>query len=274
MRGSMGKGVRYVAAGLLSLLCAAAADAQWLEASSDHFVIYSDQDEVVVRKFADRLERFHGAMAFLMVHHAPKPSPSNRVTVFVVNDDAQVREITRTQNQFVAGMYLPRAGNCIAVIPKLRKVSKWDLSGEIVLYHEYAHHFMVGVMTDRAYPRWFTEGFAEFFSGAKFNEDGTVIIGMPANHRANELAYAKEVPLATLLEFDGGATPGEHEYDAFYGQSWLLYHYLQMTPERHGQLAEYQRLLDAGQSALPAAIQAFGNIGQLSKDVKNYLHNR
>jgi tetratricopeptide (TPR) repeat protein len=269
----MGKGARYVVAGWL-LLFAVAADAEWLEASSDHFVIYSQQDEASIRKFADRLERFHAAMAFLMVHQRPKPSPSNRVTVFVVDDAAQVREITRAQNEFIAGQYLPRAGACVAVIPKLRKAGKLDLSGETVLYHEYAHHFMIGSMTDRAYPRWFTEGFAEFFAGAKFNEDGTVLIGMAANHRANELAYAKEVPLETLLEFDGGASPGQHEYDAFYGQSWLLYHYLQMAPERHGQLIEYQRLLNAGQPALQAAEKAFGDLSQLGKDMKNYLHQR
>jgi hypothetical protein len=56
------------------------------------------------------------------------------------------------------------SSTAIAVIPKLRRASKFELSGETVLYHEYAHHFMIGSLTTRAYPRWFVEGFAEFFA--------------------------------------------------------------------------------------------------------------
>ena len=79
------------------------------------------------------------------------------------------------------------------------------MTGETVLYHEYAHHFMIASLTSRAYPRWFTEGFAEFFAGVRFKEDGTVLLGAPAQHRAAELVYALEVPIRTLLSFDGGA---------------------------------------------------------------------
>lgn len=44
------------------MLFAAAAQAEWLEASSDHFVIYGEQNEKTVKEFAERLERFHSAM--------------------------------------------------------------------------------------------------------------------------------------------------------------------------------------------------------------------
>jgi hypothetical protein len=67
------------------LVLAVPANAEWLEASSDHFVIYSDRDDMAARRFAERLERFHGAMAYVYARSQPKPGPSNRVTVFVVS---------------------------------------------------------------------------------------------------------------------------------------------------------------------------------------------
>jgi tetratricopeptide (TPR) repeat protein len=251
----------------------AAAKAEWLEASSDHFVIYSEQKEQAVTDFAERLERFHAAMARIHKQENTKPSPSNRVTIFVVANRAEVREVAGVKDPYIAGVYIPRAGGSVAVVPKLEGASKRDLAGETVLYHEYAHHFM-HMNTDRVYPRWFVEGFAEFFAGTRFNSDGTVNIGAPPYYRAYELAYGREVPIRRLLDFDGGGNskPGP---DSFYGQSWGLFHYLQMAPERTGQLPKYAQLLATGASALDAAEGAFGDLARLERDMEIYVrrHN-
>ena len=82
--------MRYITLGCLALfLVAATAHAEWLEASSDHFVIYSDQNEEATRGFAERLERFHAAMAHVFGKQQTKPGPSNRVTIFVVSSRAR-----------------------------------------------------------------------------------------------------------------------------------------------------------------------------------------
>jgi tetratricopeptide (TPR) repeat protein len=263
--------MRYITVGCFSLLLlAATAKAEWLEASGDHFVIYSDQDEKAVRKFAERLERFHGAMAYLFAKQQTKPTPSNRVTVFVVSNRSKVQKVTGTKDASLAGIYFPGAGSSVALIPKITSAPRSELSGETILYHEYTHHFMYG-LTPRAFPRWFTEGFAEFAAGVKFQEDGSVALGAPAMHRRLELMYAPDVPLRKLLDFDGGVVAA---HNSFYGQSWALFHYLQMAPERTGQLAQYQRELAAGQSALRAAESAFGDISRLEKDLTSYMGRR
>ena len=180
-----------IALGIIALiLVAATARAEWLEASSDHFVIYGDQNEESTRRFAEKLESFHAAMARLFGKQQTKPGPSNRVTIFVVSNASKVREVTGTKNRFMAGIYIPRAGGSVALIPRLRHSSASEMTGEKVLYHEYAHHFMIASLTSRAYPRWFTEGFAEFFGNVIFREDGTVLLGAPAQTRAAELVYA------------------------------------------------------------------------------------
>ncbi len=267
--------MRYVAMGLFSLLLVtASANAEWLEASSDHFVIYSEQNEKVTRRFSERLERFHGGMAFLFGKAKTRPGPSNRVTVFVVSSTKKVRKVSGTENRFVAGLYIPRAGSSVALIPKLGSSSNLNASGETILYHEYAHHFMMANLANRAYPRWFTEGFAEFFASTRFRDDGSVLLGTPAHHRSAELMWAREVPMRTFLDFDGGYSESKASYDSFYGQSWLLFHYLLMEQEREGELSRYETLLAEGQSALDAAEAAFGDLRQLDNDMESYMRRR
>lgn len=264
--------MRSLFIGLLAcLLLAPAAQAEWIEVSSDHFVILGTQSEESLSQFAERLELLHAAMARVLRLPAGKPSPSNRVTIFVVSDDDEVQRLTKIRNRFLTGIYLPRAGATVALVPTLRRSqSEFQLSGETVLYHEYAHHVLAG-MTARTFPRWFVEGFAEFYAGVKFLPDGSVGIGAPATHRAYELGRGvAKIPINRLLDFDGGTDITRTSGNTFYGQSWLLYHYLQFEPERNGQLEQYQALLAAGETALAAAEGAFGDLAKLDKDLRLY----
>jgi tetratricopeptide (TPR) repeat protein len=255
------------------LFLVSTANAEWLEASSDHFVIYGDQNEKSVRGFAERLELFHEAMAHVLRRQSAKTSPSNRVTIYVVTNQSKVREFAKADNQFLAGVYIPRAGSTIALVPKLKGTSsEFDLSAETILFHEYAHYFMAG-LTARAYPSWFVEGFAEFFSGVQFKPD-SVGLGAPATHRAYELAYSQSVPIRKMLDIEGDPLASKPNYDAFYGQSWALFHYLEFSPERAGQLAKYEQLLATGDSALEAAEGAFGDLDKLEKDMQSYPKRR
>lgn len=257
--------------GMALALLASTAQAEWLEVSSDHFVIYSDQDAEQVQRFAERLERYHAAMTYVHGAQDTKPSPSNRVRIFAVANAATVRKVLGTKQRYLVGVYIPRAGGSVALIPKLENASTYDVSGETVLYHEYAHHFM-RVLTPRAFPRWFTEGFAEFYASSKFNKDGTIAVGAPPFYRAAELRHARVVPIRTMLSFDGGA--GRSGFDAFYGQSWVLFHYLQMDGKRSGQLVKYQKLLASGTPALAAAEAAFGDLDGLNQDMNAYMRRR
>lgn len=246
------------------------AQADWLEASSDHFVIYGDEDAANLQQFAERLEKYHATMCHVFGAQQSKPSPSNRVRIFALSNAATVRKVLGTTQRGVLGVYIPRAGASVALIPRLKRSSKHRISGETILYHEYAHHFMMAELSARAYPPWFREGFAEFFSAVSFNDDGTISIGMPSFYRAAELAYARPVPIRKLLAFDGGG-PSRGSFDSFYGRSWVLFHYLQMEPERKGQLVKYQRLLAAGAKALEAAEQAFGDLDVLERNMDSYM---
>ncbi len=267
--------MRLVAISIFIIFVASSvpAQAKWVEASSDHFVIYADRSEKSVRAYAERLELFHAALAAGKDDIISKPSPSNRVTIFVVGSKTRVRKLAKDGNKYLGGFYLPRAGGTVAIVPELRKsANKYTSSPEQILFHEYAHHFMYG-LTNYSFPRWFSEGFAEFYSTVKFEKNGDVGLGLPAIHRAYELGQSKEVPLETLLNTKEYLANKSKRYDNFYGKSWLLFHYLTFNNERRKQLGNYQIKLMGGASEKEAA-EVFGDLEQLSKELDQYQKSR
>lgn len=256
--------------GFLLFTLPLAANAEWHEASSDHFLIIADQNEKDVREFTERLERFHSAMHSVMRLDDVKPSPSNRLTIYVVKSVSQVRKLAGDKSGYLQGFYQARAGGSLAFTSRVETAGREISQSEQVLLHEYAHHFMHGT-SEWATPSWFSEGFAEFFSTARFETDGGVGIGLAANHRVGELHYAKDVPIEVLLDSNVYKERKTKIYDEFYGRSWLLFHYLQMSGMRHGQLAAYRVALANGATEINAAKSVFGDLKVLDKELARYL---
>lgn len=257
------------------LACSFPAKAAWLEASSPNFVVYADQSEKQVRAFTDMLERYRSAMRAVYKLPDDPTSPSNRLTVFVVRDANQVRKLLGEGSRYTQGFYQSRAGGSVAFIPRVdgSNQSERVTEGELVLLHEYAHHFMYSLFSGSP-PMWFSEGFAEFYATAKFESDGSVGLGLPANHRAAELVYAKDVPLDMLLNTRKYRENASRRYDAFYGRSWLLFHYMMLSGKRPGQLNDYMTRLSEGEGEDAAATGAFGDLAVLDKELERYMMSR
>ncbi len=258
---------------LLMLSMPVAAQAKWLEASSEHFVIYADTTPKSLQQFSDQLERFHQAMAFVLPAPREAPSPSNRVTIYQVKDEKAVRKLMKEGSSFTYAFYVPRAGGSLAIVPTVStNTGQLDMP-MIALLHEYAHHFLLS-SSSHAWPRWLSEGSAEFFASARFSGNGKVSVGMPAAHRAGELLYATDVTAEELLDPDRYKGEKRKSYDAYYGKSWLLYHYLTFSPERKDQFSQYIKLVWGGKSSAEAAKTAFGDLAQLERELERYLAKR
>ena len=148
--------MRSLTFALLALLAApGAARAEWLEASSAHFVVYTNDSEQNARTFSEQLERYQKAMSVVTGVTLPDPSPSNRVTVFVVRNIDQVQKLAGN-NPNVGGFYIPRAGGALAVVPRGEEHKGELYFGMITLLHEYAHHFLIS-QSDFPMPRWESE---------------------------------------------------------------------------------------------------------------------
>ena len=102
--------MRFFLAILAAVLLPSGAQAEWFESSSAHFVVYADDSERDIHKFSEQLERYHEAMAVITQRDLPPPSPSNRVTVYVVRNAAAVQRLMGTDQRALQGFYIPRAG--------------------------------------------------------------------------------------------------------------------------------------------------------------------
>ena len=67
--------MRFFLTILALLLLPSAAQAEWFESSSAHFVVYADDSERDIRKFSEQLERFHAAMEIITGLDVQQPSP-------------------------------------------------------------------------------------------------------------------------------------------------------------------------------------------------------
>jgi len=265
--------MRFLACLVLLFAIPQAAHAAWLEASSAHFIVYADDSEKHIRRFAGELERYHAAMAFLVNQSSRDPSPSGRVTIFVVKNDREVRRLYGEGSRYISGFYIPRAGGSIAVVPRIKlKRGEIDMS-MLALLHEYAHHFLIS-NSRFPMPRWYSEGSAEFFASASFGSDGSVMLGRPATHRGPELFLARDVRVGDLIDSDAYEKKKRSGYDAYYGKSWLLFHFLTFSAERKGQLKLYLRRMSEGKSSRDAGLEAFGDFHRLEKDLDSYLVRR
>lgn len=265
---------RFILLVAIMALFPSTANAAWLRASSAHFVVYANDSESKVKGYAEDLERYHAAMALLTGGDSVAPSPSNRVSVFIVKGQGEVRRLYGENSQNISGFYIPRAGGSIAIVPRVSTAGRADGDLDfsmVALLHEYAHHFLIS-SNSFPMPRWMSEGAAEFFASASFDKDGGIGVGRPAAHRAGELLYAREVTATDLL--DPEAYERRHKgnaYDSFYGKSWLLYHYLALGKERPGQMELYLKALMQGKSSRDAGAEAFGDFGKLERDLNKYM---
>lgn len=254
---------------MFAMLMPLTAQSEWREASTEHFVILSQQPAERLREFASNLERFDKGMRALRGLHDAPPGPSGRVTVYVVDDTDDVAALFG--DRMVAGFYSPRAGASLAVIPRTNGGgSDIALKPLAILLHEYGHHFMSAMWPDSALPAWFIEGFAEFHATALFNKDGGVTFGEAPLYRGIGLMRGNLLPIDKLLVANGFKLPPEQR-DALYGRGWLLTHYLMIgQPARAGQLGKYVAAINSGTEPMAAANAAFGDLRTLDKELERY----
>jgi len=249
--------------------------AAWHEAKSKHFVIYSEQSPEELHEYAIKLEKFDRAVRQVRRMQDPPLGLANRLTVYVLRDAEAVARMAGASGSGIAGFYSPRASGSIAFVFRTKPKgpnAKAELTPDIVFFHEYLHHLMLGD-TSAALPHWIVEGFAEFFSTASFEQDGSIVLGSPANHRAYGLFYFDDLSLQEMLGSSYQRLT-DTERETVYGRGWLLTHYLNFEPTREGQLARYLGGIQRGEKALDSARAAFGDLKQLNRELNKYLRSK
>ncbi|HEX8307555.1 MAG TPA: hypothetical protein VF645_03970 [Allosphingosinicella sp.] len=249
-------------AGAALLLAPAAVQAEWKAAETAHFTIYSESSDKEIERLATRLEGMDALMRMATgLGDAVDPV---KVRIYQVDGTEDVDKALGLVNSGVAGFYDSNLLGPFAVTPRSTSYSGAFFTPELVLHHEYAHHFMLQYMP-AVYPQWYVEGFAELVGSSKFMPDGRIGYGMPAKHRGDSI-LVDWVPVREIL-----LTPPHKLYDFdLYGQGWLLTHFFTLSKTRSPQLRQYLGRLAAGQSP-EEAVKAFGDLGKLNREARAHL---
>ncbi|MEL6875692.1 MAG: hypothetical protein AAGM33_09460 [Pseudomonadota bacterium] len=251
----------------LAALVTDAAEAKWLVAKSPNFIIYSEEEEDGLRKRSRELEIFHKMLVAITGSKSAKnPYP---VTIYFPRD---IDDIQKIAGRGTAGFYTIMQGEPVAIAPRKTFAETYDFTGDLVLRHEYAHHFMFQYFPG-AYPGWYEEGFAELVSTFKLDDSGDVLFGLPADHRAYGFSTIEWIPNSALMTKERGDL-ASHYYDNYYSQSWVTVHFLTMSPKWRPKLADYLARINAGQSFQQASLAFGSNLRVLDKAIQSYVKNK
>lgn len=257
--------MRIVLAAFLLLFASPSLAATWHEAETAHFRIVSSGDEKGLRKLAERLEYFHTLLR-LATGMSESGHPVVKVRVFLVESIGDVKRLAGDPYSDIAGFYTTREDGAIAVVP--RSTDDNIFTGQLVLFHEYSHHYMLQY-SPMAYPAWYVEGFAEISSTASFEREGAITYGKAASHRQYELYDGMNYPVSKML--DGTYLTDNRKGRSWsYGDAWVLTHYLTFSDKHRGQLRGYLNAINAGKK-MPEAAAVFGNLADLQHEVTLYL---
>ncbi len=252
-----------VVAALFAACAAGPAAAEWRRAETAHFIVYGDVSERTIRLYAQKVERFDALLrAYYPIevdHEIPK------LEIFIAEGRRDMERAYPGIGGSVGGYYSPNSSRIHAV------VDTEAISGDVVLFHEYAHHFMFQ-MRANAYPSWFVEGFAEYYATADVRPD-RIQFGRHHPGRMNSLSQGANTwaRMEDVLTWRYTAS-GRYRASSYYAQAWAMTHYFMSTPERIRMLGQYLGAVVRGEESVAAMEAATGRTAaQLQNDVRLYL---
>jgi tetratricopeptide (TPR) repeat protein len=255
--------VLAVAAAAAALFAALPAAAAWRKAESDNFIVYSQASEGKIREQVALLEDYNSFLR--MLTGVTDPTPPNKLPVYLVRGQKQLREVRHDIPAQVAGFYRANPAGIAAFADD--RAGGWGAGEDQVLLHEIAHHFMMQ-HRPAAYPAWFVEGFAEYVSTASFKPN-LIEFGQASPARASWLARAQWLPFDRILFEPPPRT--KEEGALFYAQSWLLTHYLMRDEVQKEKFKAFLRARFQGVAPQKAFADSFGiEPKELEKTLRTY----
>jgi len=249
----------------LLFAAAAPAHAEWREAKSENFTVIGDMSEADLRKWSERLEQYHGMLAYLL--DAKRTVP---VTVYVLDGLGAVQRAGGSRS--IAGFYSATAQSANAVVPERFNLDRGieDFNPRIILLHEYAHHMLL-TNVEMFMPGWAQEGLAEMFATAKFEDDRSVVIGDKNDSRGGAMFGMSRWSVRRMLDSDFNPPKNRDENIEKYSRGWALAHYLWMSGERPNQYGDFIAELNRTVDPVASGEKVFGDLGRLDRELDRYI---
>ncbi|MFC3442420.1 hypothetical protein ACFOKF_14695 [Sphingobium rhizovicinum] len=259
---------RILAGLLLTGASVGTAHAAWYQAQSRHFTVYSEGNDAKLRGFAERLEKFDYLLR--TITGVTDPERGSPVKVYLLSSEGKVKALARNPN--IGGFYTTSDRTAFAVLSREAKSNQFDFGAEEILFHEYTHHFMLHHFP-AAYPAWYIEGFAEFFSVVKFPKDGSIEFGNFVLARAPGLFLGEPYPVANLFARNADGL-SLRDGDRYYGRAWLLTHYCRYNAARRAELARYLADVANGVKDIQPESYFAGGFAKLNGELNGYMRKR
>jgi len=181
--------------------------AAWVEAKSENFVFVGNVSETKAHKIVSELEEYR--LVLLQIMGLEGQAETIPVKIYAAKSARSIEDIT---------------GN-----PGLSSPAHQ------IAYHELTHH-IVSTYSNKIFPRWYNEGYAEYLSTFEVKPNGTVHLGLPSQIRGSALANIKWFSMDDLLKSvrfypyknDNRRTTAKSRA-IFYAQSWLAVHFISST---------------------------------------------
>jgi tetratricopeptide (TPR) repeat protein len=263
----LGTSARILAAIAAVGVTAPIAQAVPLKVESENIVFYGDVDVKLAKERVRKWEIYRRMIYALSGVNNPEPD-ARKLTIYAFETGDELRDFTAMGG--IAGVYTSGVEGHMfltSVSNNRRSMVNGVNFSELVGLHEYTHH-VTNSFVRQSFPRWYSEGFANYLSTMEITED-SIAIGSPnmphlqafKDNRVRWLSPERVLSSnAYYLNYTrpewrrGGAT-------SFYGQSTLYVHYMRSKPEMNAKLPEYlARLEDPGVTP----VQAFEEIFEIS----------
>ena len=261
--------VRWLFLPVLALSAVANAfadDAHWIEVKSPHFSVVTDAGEKRGRETAMRFEQMRAVFGTLMTKAKVNiPIPLQIVAFRNSKEFRQFAPLWNGKAVQLAGLFQGGEDRSFIMLD-MSTENPWS-----VVFHEYAHQLMNGVLTARVDP-WFEEGFAEYFSSIEVDSKEARVGKIPEDEYL-VLEQNGMMKVADLFRVQQNSSTynesGSHR-TVFYAESGIVVHYL-YDNNLILKLSQYFDLKMSKNVPVENAIQQ--GLGMSAADFDKALHN-
>ena len=247
---------------------ASIAHADIYEVTSKNFIFTGEVSEEEGRALINDLETYRSAVLTLLGGRG-SIDEIRPVRIYGLDGNRDLRRFSGVSG--ISGAYAVTDEGPIYIMNVRGGVEEGD-GARLTALHEYAHHITSRYTTKR-YPRWYSEGFAEYLS-TYYEDDGVINIGNPnvssVSGVRNEQWISMNTVMGSIRSYP--SVWGSLELYLFYGQSWLSVHYIMNDLEMSKQLNPYIEAINRGTEPIKAFETAFGITPvEFGKTLKAYL---
>ena len=256
---------------------------KWIEVHTAHFSVFTDAGDKRGREVALRMEQMRAIFGQLLLKDKLKMSVP--ITVIALKSDKRYGTVAPAKQSMAGGFYVPGPDR-VYIVLNLFETDPWR-----AVAHPLAHYLL-----NYNYPpaqAWFDEGLAEYFGSIQIGKQ--VEIGgdpelapewhedifdemrrdanMPQSltQLLSSPVWLSMVDLFTMKHDGSGTREGTHN-TLYYGQSWMVVHYLLNKNKMPEAGTYFDLVLNQKVPVEKAMVQAFDmSPAQMEDAVKTYF---